>query len=209
MDESIRQKLNRVYGKGFYDGMKATQKEQEQPMNEARFNSLYKGLNDQSKRVYQAVPIQAKWSVSQIIAEIVRVSPSKNDHRSVLFCLNALKNAGLIKESSTGMWSRVTVRAKVCEPAESIEEVETKAEEITMPTSDTKKTDAVTEKTTETALDRIGELSSQVITIIQSLHKLAADIDAAAIEVEEQIEKINKDSIRLKKLQEIFKDLQG
>lgn len=78
-----------------------------------------------------------------------------------------------------------------------------------MPTSDTKKTDAVTEKTTETALDRIGELSSQVITIIQSLHKLAADIDAAAIEVEEQIEKINKDSIRLKKLQEIFKDLQG
>ncbi len=179
-------------------------------MNEARFNSLYKGLNDQTKRVYQAVPIKERWSVSQIIAEILRVNPSKNDHRSVLFCLNSLREAGLVKESAGGEWCRVPVRTKVYEPAaESIEEVETKAEEeTTMPTNDTKPSET-SEKNTATALERIGELSSQVITIIQSLHKLAADIDAAAIEVEEQIEKINKDSVRLKKLQEIFKDLQG
>lgn len=205
MDEAIRQKLNRVYGKGFYDGMKATQKEQPM-MNETRFNTLYKGMNEQTKRVYQAVPISECWNITQIMAELNRVSASQPERRAVSFCLNTLKDSGLIKETSSGTWARIPVRVKIASAAPVEEEIEKPTkEETVMPSNDTK---PATTKAAESPLERIGELSSQVITIIQSLHKLAADIDAAAIEVEEQIEKIKRDSIRLKKLQEIFKDLQ-
>lgn len=207
MDEAIRQKLNRVYGKGFYDGMKAIQNNQKEPlMNEARFSALYKGLSEKAKKVYQVVPISESWTLSQMMMELNRISPGQNhNQRSVGFCLGSLKDVGLIKEVSGDKWIRVPVRAKVTMNDEAEERPTiTKEEAVSKETPQTTKT----VKEESTPLERIGELSSQVITIIQSLHKLAADIDAAAIEVEEQIEKIKRDSVRLKKLQEIFKDLQ-
>lgn len=206
MDDAIRQKLNRVYGKGFYDGMKATQKEQ--PMNETRFSALYKGLSEKMKKIYQVVPISESWSLGQMMIELNRTSPGQNhNQRSVNFCLGSLRDVGLVKETSSGTWIRVPVRAKVSTVADEVEENNTPAKEETVMPNETPPPVA-TKPSDSTPLERIGELSSQVITIIQSLHKLAADIDAAAIEVEEQIEKIKRDSIRLKKLQEIFKDLQ-
>jgi hypothetical protein len=207
MGELIRQKLNRVYGKGFYDGMKATQANQkEQPMNETRFSAIYKGLGEKTKKVYQVVPISESWSLGQMMVELNRSSPGHNhNQRSVGFCLGSLKDVGLIKEVPGDKWIRVPVRAKVA-MNEEVECSDTTAKEEAMPNETPQPAKAAKEESTP--LEKIGELSSQVINIIQSLHKLAADIDAAAIEVEEQIEKIKRDSIRLKKLQEIFKDLQ-
>ena len=69
------------------------------------------------------------------------------------------------------------------------------------------KTESTVEPTKATPLERIGGLSARVLSLIQSLHQLAADIDATAIEVEEQIEKIQKDSAKLKQLQEILKGI--
>lgn len=208
-----REKLNRVYGKGFIDGMKAAGKElvdqsvKEKVLNQSKFDSLYRGVTDQAKKVYQAVPITEQWSSAQIIAEINRTGKSC-EQRVVQGCLASLKESGLIKEPSIGHWIRTEVRTKQLHsitpmktvraftpPKEEETTVANNVQPIAQPKSET------------TALERISNLSAQLPPIIQSLQKLAADIEATAIEIEESIEKTNKDNAKLRQLQELLKAL--
>lgn len=211
MDENIRQKLNRVYGRGFYDGVKAAIEEtpKELTMNESRFNAVYRGLSEQAKKVYQAVPLTESWSVAQIMSELARTS-GQREHRVVTGCLSSLRDVGLVRELAGGQWVRVEVRAKVAtthvEPEMPQPPKQEPQKEPEMPAINTK---PAPQQSNVTPLERIGGLSSQVLGIIQSLHQLAADIEATALEVEEQIEKIQKDSARLKQLQELLKGLQN
>jgi hypothetical protein len=204
MDENIRQKLNRVYGRGFHDGMKAAIDEptKELTMNESRFNAVYRGVSEQAKKVYQAVPLNEAWSMQQIMAELIRTT-GQREHRVVSGCLNSLRDLGLVREVSPGSWMRIEVRAKV---ATTNTEPETPKKEPEVPASNTKPAE---EKSNITPLERIGGLTTQVLAIIKSMQQLAADIEVAALDVEEQIEKIQKDSARLKQLQELLKGLQN
>lgn len=195
-------KLKSVYGRGYYDGLKAANKQstKEKVMNETKFNTVYRGITEQAKKVYEAVPLGEHWNVGQIIAEISRLGHGHRDMRSVMGCLNSLKDVGLVKEPAVGMFVRTEVRLKQSDPKE--KEVK---EEPPMPAINTQPVPS--QKADLTPLERIGSLSAQVLTIIQSMHQLAADIEAAAIEVEEQIEKINKDGEKLKQLQALLKSL--
>ena len=201
-----REKLNRVYGRGFHDGMKAAVKQlakpvQEKVVTETKFNSIYRGVTEQAKKVYQAVPITEHWTIGQVMVELHRTGSAK-DQRVVNGCLNSLKEVGLIKEPAPGLWVRTEVRTK---PLQVVPAPQQSKEETTVPPINTQ---PAPQKTDVTALERIGGLSSQVLVIIQSLHQLAADIEATAIEVEEQMEKINRDSATLKQLQQLLKGLQ-
>ena len=205
-----RDKLNRVYGRGFHDGMKAAgiQIVKESAMNEAKFNALFRSLSEQAKKVYQAVPMNEKWSTGQVMTELAR-TVGQREHRVVAGCLRSLMESGLIKEPDPGMWIRVEIRPRVASVSCKTEIEETVQE---MPKKETKdmppiNTQPTPQKADTTPLERIGGLSAQVLSIIQSLHQLAADIEAAALEVEEQIEKINKDGEKLKQLQQLLKSL--
>ena len=224
MDDT-REKLNRVYGRGFRDGLKAVGKQlvKEKVMNEAKFQSVFRNVSDQAKKVYSAVPITEPWTSAQVMTELGRLNKT-TEQRVVLGCLASLKELGLVKEPSIGLWIRTEVRTKQIhailpykikdiEPEEVIEATQP-VETIMKPKKETAvppiNTQPVAQKADPnvTPLERIGGLSQQVLTIIQSLHQLAADIEATAIEVEEQMEKINKDSAMLKQFQQILKGLQ-
>lgn len=208
MDEAIKQKLNRVYGRGFYDGMKAANEDpqKELTMNESRFKAVYRGLTEQAKKVYAAVPVSEHWTVPQIMAELSRTT-GQRDQRIVSGCLNSLKEVGLVKELPNNIWVRVDIRTKVATIQEPESQTPPHKEEPAMPPINTQPV-AQKPTTNTTPLERIGGLSSQVLTIIQSLHQLAADIEATALEVEEQVEKVQKDSVLLKQFQELLKGLQ-
>lgn len=201
-----REKLNRVYGKGFIDGLRAAGREpvKEKVMNQARFDSLYRGVSDQAKRVYQAVPITEQWTSAQVIAEINRTGRSC-EQRVVQGCLASLKESGLIKEPSIGHWIRTEVRTKqlhAITPMKTVPKFNPPKEEETPVANNVQ---PITQKTDATALERISGLSAQLAPIISDLQKLAADIEATAIEIEEQIDKVHKDYAKLKQFQELLK----
>lgn len=201
-----KQALKRVYGRGFYDGLRAATAAaptNEEPMTETKFNAVYRSVSEQAKKVYAAVPIEERWTLTQIMAELSRTT-GQREQRVVSGCLNSLKEVGLVKEYTGGVWGRTEVRLKSAPLIESDLQPTQPTQEV-MPAINTK---PKAQESTTTPLERIGGLSSQVLTIIQTLHQLAADIDAAAIEVEEQIQKVHKDSTRLKQLQELLKGLQ-
>jgi hypothetical protein len=213
MDENIRQKLNRVYGRGFYDGVQAANEgaTKEPPMTESKFNSIFRGISEQAKKVYHAVPIEDSWSVTQIMAELARTT-GQRDHRIVSGCLNSLKSAGLVRELPNNTWARIEVRTKVpqAKTVTANAEFEPPAKETKEPEMPPINTQPVPQKATAnvTPLERIGGLSQQVLAIIQTMHQLAADIEAVAIEVEEQMEKIEKDTILLRQFQQFLKGMQ-
>lgn len=173
-------------------------------MTETKFQSLYRGLTEQAKKVYNAVPIKDQWTIAQIMAELARTT-GQREHRIVSGCLNSLKSAGLVRETANGTWSRVEVKTKITINAEP--EIEMTKKETNVPPINTQPP-AKTVATNITPLERIGGLSQQVLTIIQSMHQLAADIEAAAIEVEEQVEKIEKDTALLRQFQQLIKGMQ-
>ena len=179
-------------------------------MTETKFNSIYRGLTEQAKKVYQAVPITDPWSVTQIMNELARTTGQK-EHRIVSGCLNSLQDSGLIREATQGQWVRVEVRPKtvtiVKKPQPITAQVsvsDTSEKETTMPPINLNPPPQKMDTNT-TPLERIGRLSAQVLAIIQNMHQLAADIEATALEVEEQMEKIQKDGARLKHFQELLK----
>lgn len=216
MDAEDKQKFKRVYGRGFRDGHKAAVKEindqaTEKEMTEIKFNAIYRGLTEQAKKVYQAVPITEPWSVPQIMHELSRTTGQK-EHRIVSGCLNSLQDSGLIREASQGQWVRVEVRPKTVSVVKKLHPVTV---QDTTPEHEPEKKEAMPPinlnpppqkmDTNTTPLERIGRLSAQVLAIIQNMHQLAADIEATALEVEEQMEKIQKDGARLKHFQELLK----
>lgn len=208
-----REKLNRVYGRGFIDGMKAAGKEpvnqlvKEKVMNQAKFDSIYRGVSEQAKRVYQAVPISEHWSSAQVIAELSRTGKGC-EQRIVLGCLSSLKDSGLVKEPAVGHWVRTEVRTKqlhAITPMKTIRAFTPPKEEETTVANNVQP--IAQPKSEITALERISGLSAQLTPIIQNLQKLATDIEATAIEIEEQIDKVHKDYAKLKQFQELLKAL--
>lgn len=207
-----REKLNRVYGRGFFDGMKAAgkavnQSVKEKVMNQAKFDSIYRGVSEQAKRVYQAVPISEHWSSAQIIAELGRTGKTC-EQRVVLGCLASLKDSGLVKEPATGHWVRAEVRTKQLHsiaPMKTVRAFTPPKEEETTVANNVQP--IAQPKSEVTALERISGLSAQLTPIIQNLQKLATDIEATAIEIEEQIDKVHKDYAKLKQFQELLKAL--
>jgi hypothetical protein len=201
-----KSKTSSVYGRGFFDGLRAAGVPVEKgfSMNEARFNAIYRGITDQAKRVYQVVPIAEKWTVPQIMTELARINGTK-DVRIVSGCLNSLKDSGLVKEVSGGAWMRVEVKIK--QPAVAVIEAVAQPEDAEPVPAINMKPEPTPVPKTVSPMERIGALSSQALAIIQSLHQLAADIEAAALEIEEQMESNNRDNAKLQQLKELLKGL--
>lgn len=157
-------------------------------MNETRMRQAMEGVTSIAQRVLEAVPIQEPWSKAQIVAELKRTGSSASVE-VVHGCLNNLRGKGLISEPESGKFIRVQARKK--QPA--AEQPQDVKETMTAPAPEPK-------VETDTALDRLAKLSGELI-------KRAAEIEEIALDVAQQIERVQADSEKLRQLQALLKGL--
>lgn len=157
-------------------------------MNQAKFDSIERGLTHVSRKVFQAVPMREQWTRHQIHAELGRQGVNLT-HNVVGGCLDSLRGMGLIREPDRGEFIRVVVRAyQPEEPKEAALPASTLAPVATKPA------------THESPLAVLAGLS-------KDLRGLADRIDAAALDVEERIEALGRDTEKLRQLQALLKGL--
>ena len=159
-------------------------------MNQQKFDSIYRGLSEQAKKVYDCIPIADSWSPAQIMGELHRRSVSLGDFRVVMGCVNSMLDAGIVLEVSRGLFKREAIRPK-CEPKEKVIN-HTKEAEMPTPTK--------TIAPQVGALDRLSSFASR-------LRDLANDMENAAIELAGQAERNDAETAKMRQLQAILKSL--
>ena len=163
----------------------------EKRMNQGRFQSIYNGLPQNMKKVYDVVPIKDFWGESYIMSELSRQGFSYSGEKSCIGILNRLKDLGLVKEIESGKFQRVAVTAKVTkqEPVKAPPQIE----------------EVMSTSTPKTPIAQLNDLAMQAIQIADLCKKLAGDIEAAAINIDDHVAFTAKDSLKLKQLQELLK----
>jgi hypothetical protein len=155
-------------------------------MNEAKISRIESGLNGMAKKVLDAVPAQSPWSKDQIAIEIRRRGSGAD--RAVLDgCLDSLRGRGLIKEPTRGQFIRVVGKITTKQPEEDI----TVTNQVPPARPAPEKKDS---------LSRLAELA-------KTLRSAADQIDAVALDVEERVQTIEKDTDKLRQLQVLLKSI--
>ncbi len=162
-------------------------------MNNGRFQSIYNGLTQGLKKVYDVVPIKEAWGDMEILSELSRLGISYGGHKSMMGELNRLKELGLVKESESGKFQKEPV-------AEKITKGEVKAFSLTVG-----KKEVMAQKETKTPMVQLNDLALRAVELANLCKKLASDIETAAINIDDHIAFTQKDSLKLKQLQELLK----
>lgn len=170
-----------------------TQKRRVKNMNQGRFQSIYNGLPQNMKKVYDVVPIKDVWGESYIMSELSRQGLSYSGEKSCIGILNRLKDLGLVKEVEPGKFQRIAVTAKVVKQEQNNQPQPQKIEEI------------MVTKTQQSPIAQLNDLAMQAIQIANLCKKLSSDIETAAINIDDHIAFTSKDSIKLKQLQDLLK----
>ena len=159
-------------------------------MNNGRFASIYNGLQQNLKKVYDVVPIREAWGESMVMAELSRLGMSYSGDKPIIGMLNRLKDLGLIKEMEPGKFLREPITEKVEKKEPKPATIESKDHMI---------------KETKTPIAQLNDLAMQAIQIANLCKKLAGDIETAAINIDDHVAFTQKDSLKLKQLQELLK----
>lgn len=194
-----------VYARGYNDGLRAAgiKNTYEVPfirgsvMNARKLESKYRGLSAMEKKIYDAIPIQDKWTIPQIIAELTRCG-SRPDHGQVLRVCRELCESGLVVEyaiggKNNGYFSRVQIE-KPKQVEESImaelAQKPTQAEVVPIKTAPQKKG----------PMELLAELASKA-------RQFAEELDNAALEIEQEFQTSEAKSEKLKQLQALLKGI--
>jgi hypothetical protein len=165
-------------------------------VNQSKFDSVYREMTVQAKKVYDCIPIAESWNPAQIMGELHRRNISMSDKHVVMGCINSMIDAGVINEVERGMFKREAVRPK-CE----IKEIEV----INKPKEIEVKQNALANS------EKMGTVSDGPIYILSTLASrlrvLAIDIDNAAISLAEREEKTHGETEKLRQLQALLKSL--
>ena len=180
--KSCQQEYDRVY----------TLTKRHRKMNNGRFQSIYNGLPQNLKKVYDVVPLQDSWGEVMILAELSRLGLSYSGEKSMVGVLNRLKEAGLIKETESGKFRKEEVTEKVSKEA--------KAFSLTVG-----KKEVMVIKEPKTPMFILNDLAMQAVQLSNLCKKLASDIESAAINIDDHIAFTSKDSLKLKQLQDLLK----
>ena len=167
-----------------------TYKKRDRNMNNGRFASIYNGLQQNLKKVYDVVPIREAWGESMVMAELSRLGMSYSGDKPIIGMLNRLKDLGLIKEMEPGKFLREPITEKVEKKEPKPATIESKDHMI---------------KETKTPIAQLNDLAMQAIQIANLCKKLAGDIETAAINIDDHVAFTQKDSLKLKQLQELLK----
>ena len=164
-------------------------------MNESKFDSIYRGLTVQAKKVYGCIPIADSWTPSQIMSELHRRNVSMSDMHVVMGCVNSLIDSGVVNEVSRGLFRREAIRPKmefkeqVIQPIETTEEVEVKQPAPVTPTP-----------APVGPLDLLGEFANRLRT-------LADDAERIAMTIAGQAEKNDAETAKVRQFQALLKSL--
>lgn len=193
-----KDRSRRVYGRGFHDGLRAAAAEQREPMNASKLASAERSISTTARKVLEAVPIAEAWSTGRIVAELKRrginMDPSMVDG-----CLNNLRGHGLVREPLRGSFITVQARpalAAVAAPANVAEA----SEVATAP--------EVAADKERSPLDQMAELAQAARDIAAKASLLAEQIEAAALDVEERMQRIASDTTKLKQLQQLLRSIE-
>lgn len=195
----------KVYAKGYYDGLRdcgIDPNKKDGSMNQGRLKSVINGLTGVSRRVYEAVPIAGPWTAAQIGTELFRTS-HRIDPKTIEGCLASLTSQKLIAEPQRGLFCKFSLKET---PAEKVTATPAVVQHEEVKMAAIQKAD--TEKSSEKSpIDILAEFGDRIKTAAVGLQKIASDIDAAAIAIEEQLEESEGKSVKLKQLQMLLKDL--
>ncbi|CAB4134781.1 hypothetical protein UFOVP274_61 [uncultured Caudovirales phage] len=171
-------------------------------MNYAKFNSIYQGLTSVSRKVYNAVPIGESWTPAWIASEIGRTGTAP-EMKIIQGCLTSLKDNGLISETPLGKFSRKAVKMTPVIKPEEIKVFKHK------PAVTVIKAEPVEEETVEieSNIDKLASLAKRTIEVSNMLKILAADIENAALAIEEQNQARDKENAKIQQLVQLLKSL--
>lgn len=163
--------------------------------SESRQQQLLAGQSAISRKVFEIVPIQESWTVTDIHSAL-RAANVGAESRSVRRCLFELRDLGLIREHASGTFQRSPTAIK------------SKSEPVmSQPAS---KTVASIKKPESGALDALASLSAEVVGLSGEFSKrmnaLAARIEEVALSVEAEREGNAETIAKAKRLQEIMKE---
>lgn len=165
-------------------------------------SKLEGGLNGVAKKVLDAVPIEEPWTRGSIYGELLR-NGRTIEHRVIDGCLSKLKDIGLVREPSPGMWMRVKARPKL-ESVPTIKEPTPAAHAVKQ---ETQVAEPTQEPKTKDAVDRLADLAESMRTLSKLAEETARQLDAVALEVVDQLDKASQDGARLRQLQALLKGL--
>lgn len=158
-------------------------------MTPQKMRSILDGQTSVAKKVYEVVPIQEAWPARKIYATLNEITRSTMDMRIFRGCLNALRESGLIRETTSEVYKKVEVKQKV------------EMEMLKLPTKTVPEIKAASPKAT--TADPIGLLSG----LSSRLRGLADDIDGAAVAIADGMAESEANLNKLRQLQSILKSL--
>lgn len=167
-------------------------------MNKSKFDSAFRGMTMQAKKVYECVPIVESWAPAQIMSELHRRNISMSDMHVVLGCLNSMIDVGIVVEIPRGKFKREAIRPKC--------EVKPFADPAIQTIQEPKLNKTVTEPgpaptpATSNPLDLLGNLA-------QRLRALADDAEQIAMAIAGQAEKNDAETAKMRQLQALLKSL--
>ncbi|KVT86284.1 hypothetical protein WT25_11055 [Burkholderia territorii] len=191
----------KVYARGFYDGMEAMR------MTPQRQKQLLEGQTQQARNLFEFIPIQDTWPANRISAEMKSKKGSAYDFKTVVACLGALKDAGLIREQR-GNFQRVEVRERVAASnVTALDEVDKTMEKPSGTSSDGSGEYQIVSRDQDGYVDvlgTIGAFSCRLIGITNDIKNLSDDLDKAALAIADEMEKNGGEADILKKFRALL-----
>lgn len=202
----------KVYARGFFDGLAAVQMASQDPysMTPSKFQLILNGQTNTAKKVYQAVPMQEAWSSARIHQELLRINEGGGrDIRVTAGCLKALKEAGLLKEPERGEYMRLDIRTPRPPRMVTFADQEQQQETIEVQAMPIIAINPTKTQQKPSPMELLAALASRSKELGRLASSLEADIEAAAITIEDYIANEAANSAKLKQLQELLKNLAG
>lgn len=185
--------LQKVYGRGFFDGQRKAMEQ----MNNAKINAIENSVSGIARKVLEAIPISEEWTAAQIAWEVKRNGGS-GDQRIIGGCINSLIQSGVVREPTRGNFIRVGQKPKLATVPP--QEKEEKGCSAVLPVVEVKATQA-------DPMKKIIEIAASMRESAANASRLAVEIEEVALDMESRIEKIHADTNKLRQLQELLKSI--
>lgn len=174
-------------------------------MNAEKFNRILSVQTATARKVFDCVPIETSWSLTQIVAELAR-SGIRPGIKIVHGCLNCLKEDGLVKESSGQRFTRARPSQSVTQSAQIIDIA--RQEPPLMLGSETTSNNPSPATTAEqpSPMSRLEILAVRLRGVGKDLLAVADEIDDCIIDLQQQSEGMLEKIEKAKQLQKLLKE---
>ena len=161
-------------------------------MNQARYDSIVRGLSAIARKVFDVVPMATAWDTHQIMAEIARRNISVSRDLNVIEgCLRSLVDSGIVRRVD-GAYRRIEVANKLIEKPAKEPEVQTPPAKVQPKAS---------------ATDTLIALSQEAAKLGAALSALSKRIDDAVLDIEQEMEAERAQVAKVRQVAELLKSL--